>query len=191
MSITHRDCPQKLCLNFPAGLKNLICTAGTPEAARLTALDHQGAQGKRRPEQRDGCCTVTAAPGRTPRVSELHAECVWSPGRRTGTRAVAHALQLGARTACPFQPFIPRRLGETSNPGLVRESGVSRESEGGLRTGRVATGQLPPREPPISQSPTLLQSLSPINPLLLETPFLPFCGSGPESWGLQDRAAHR
>lgn len=40
VSITRRDCPQKLCLNFPAHLENLVCRAGTPEAARLTALGH-------------------------------------------------------------------------------------------------------------------------------------------------------
>lgn len=34
---------------------------------------------------------------------------------------MAHALQLGARTACPLQQSIPRRFGEASNPGWDRE----------------------------------------------------------------------
>lgn len=187
MSITLRDCPRKLCLNFPACLENLACTGG-PEVARLMALGHQGAPGKRRPEQRDGCGPVAAAPGRAPGVGELPAECVWPPGRRARTGAVARALQLGARTARPLQPFVPWRLGEASHPG--RDKGTSREREDSERVRAGGDRPAPTAAPLISESPTLLQSLSPGNPLLPETPFLPFCGSGPAAWGLQDRADH-
>ncbi|XP_060249030.1 nucleoside diphosphate-linked moiety X motif 17 isoform X3 [Meriones unguiculatus] len=119
MNISLRDCPQKLYLNFPTGLGNLA-RVGRPEASRLTVLGHQGAPGKRRPEQRDGRRKVAAAPGRASAVGELHTECVWPPGRRAGARAVVHALQLGAGAACPLQQSLPRRLREASDPGWDR-----------------------------------------------------------------------
>lgn len=121
VSITCRDCPQKLCLNFPANLESLP-GMGKPEGARLIAQGHQRASSKQRPEQQHGSGTVAAALGRAAGVGKLRAECVWPPGRRAGPRAMVHTLQLAARTAHPLQQFIPRRLGEASDPGLDRES---------------------------------------------------------------------
>lgn len=187
MNIPLRDCPQKLYLNFPAGLENLACV-GRPEPALLTVLGHEGAPGKRRPEQRDGCRKVAAAPGRASGVGELHAECVWPPGRRAGTRAVVHALQLGARTACPLQQFIPRRLREASDPGWDKEPAGKVRVAWGLGGWRQDGF---PRGHPTLEVPLCFRSLIRVHLLLSETSFLPFCCSGPAAWGLQDRAAHK
>lgn len=176
MSITHRDCPQKIVPKFPSwsgksGLQGR-------HTRSCTALGHQGAPGKRRPEQRDGCCMVTAAPG-LESVNFTQSVCGLLGARQGPGPGPWHthcSLERGQLVLSSHSLPAPRR-GFQSRSG----QGVGRESEDGLRMGRVAPGQLPPRAPPISESPTPLQSLSPINPLLSETPFLPFCGSGPEA----------
>lgn len=94
----------------------------------------------------------------------------WGPGGDPGHGTRTAAWSEDSLSFPAIHSPAPRRDFQSRSG-----QGVGRESEGGLRTGRVATGQLPPPAPLISESPTLLfQALARSTPSCQRPPFCPF-----------------
>lgn len=127
INITPRDHPQGSRPDLPdVGEAWLPFTPRTQGTRRWASRGRRA--GRRDPEPRNGRGAGAAAPVRAPGVGELRTECVWSPGRRAGARAVAHALRPAARAAAPVGQAVPRRLGQAPAPG--QEEGRRGAGEG-------------------------------------------------------------